>query len=108
MENNKIKISSSTDRENKGYVIILEGNLSIQHFKKIKNKVLNTLAISENVKVVMKNITDIDLTVFQIFYSLKKNDKNIVIPEFTFDIAEPVYYHMKSSSILKQFKIFSN
>lgn len=72
MENISIKISTSINQGIKNSTIVLEGNLCIENGQKIKKNVLKTLSENDNVKVIMKNVSDIDLYVFQLFFNLKR------------------------------------
>lgn len=108
MENLSIKISTSSYRGKLNGLVILEGDLSIQNNNEIKEKILTTLWKHDNVRVIMKNVSDIDLTVFQLFYALKKHKNNLKLDEYTLNVSSPIYSHVHSSGILGDFEIFNN
>jgi len=108
MENLSIKISTSSYKGKLNGLVILEGDLSIQNSNEIKEKILKTIWKHDNVRVIMKNVSDIDLTVFQLFYALKKHNNNLKLSEFTFKLSTPIFSHVHSSGILGDFEIFNN
>ena len=108
MENASIKIWSSTENGKKSSVITLEGNLTIQNNKEIKEKILDAIAHYDNVKVIMRNVRDIDLNIFQLFYSLKKENNLIELKNFNFQQKESIHTFIDSKGILGVFEIYNN
>ncbi len=84
MKNVAINISSLDSQNNNVCKVFIEGDLSIGNAVEIRSKLQQALLDFSVVEVVADNVTNIDLTSIQIFYSLLKtpsltNDKSITL-----------------------------
>lgn len=107
MENVSIKIATSVLDGTKSGLVYLEGNLSTQNNKKIKDKILQVLSDHDQVKVIMRNVTDIDLNVFQLFYSLKKLNPHL-IKNLEYEANNNVCHRINSKGILGVLELYNN
>lgn len=109
MENININITSTEIEGKEAGQIIFEGDLSIQNAQLIKDKILDALETYENLKVVVQNMSDMDLSVFQILYAFKKSsEKNNKLTLFEFNIPETTKSIIKNSGIYELFQVYNN
>lgn len=109
MENLNVNITTTEIEGKEAGQITFEGDLSIQNAQLIKDKILEALETYENLKVVVQNMNDIDLSVFQILYAFKKSsERDNKLTSFEFNIPEATKSIIKNTGIYELFQVYNN
>lgn len=102
MNNLSIEISSRVSNNPESVEITFEGNLSVQNYSMIHNKLFTTFKNYKYIKIVLQNITDIDLEVFSLFYKYKKdvNVESQIIGSYKSHLSDNIINNISKTKIL--------
>jgi anti-anti-sigma regulatory factor len=73
MKEVSIKIKQLGRKEDKSTEVTIEGDFSINHIEKVKDKLLDVLEKYNEVEIQIQNIEAMDLSSLQLLHSLKKS-----------------------------------
>ena len=103
--NKNIQITPSKKKGEKKVSLVLENELTIFSIEKIHEKIIESVLKYDEIDFQLKNITNMDLTFIQLFYSIKvtseKLNKKVV---FNIDLAEDVKSLFINSDLYKVLK----
>lgn len=103
--NKNIQIIPSNKKGEKKVSLVLENELTIFSIEKIREKIIESVLKYDEIDFQLKNITNMDLTFIQLFYSIKvtseKLNKKVA---FNIDLAEDVKSLFINSDLYKVLK----
>lgn len=76
-ENTNIQIKPSKKKGEKKVSIVLENELTIFSIENMHEKILNAVKKYDEIEFHLKNISNMDLTFVQLFFSIKQTAKNL-------------------------------
>lgn len=104
-KNKNIQIIPSKKKGEKKVSLVLENELTIFSIEKIREKIIESVLKYDEIDFQLKNITNMDLTFIQLFYSIKvtseKLNKKVA---FNIDLAEDVKSLFINSDLYKVLK----
>ena len=104
-ENKNFQIKPSKKKGEKKVSIILENELTIFSIEKIYPKILEEIKKNREIEFKLKNISNMDLTFLQLFYSIKKNAEKLNKKvSFNSELSEDVKSLFDNSDLYKVLK----
>lgn len=104
-ENTNIKIKPSKKKGEKKVNIVLEKELTIFSIEQMHNKIIDAVKKYDEIELNLKNITNMDLTFVQLFFSIEQTAKKLK-KKFTInsDLSDDVKSLFENSDLIKVLK----